>query len=80
MTKVSSSTASNCSGRVKPPAFICTEGKPPTDTARSKDHFTSAAVTLRPSQKVAFGLILKVMVSPSSEISQLSASSGTMVE
>jgi len=28
-------------------------GNPPTDTARSNDHFTSSAVTGVPSQKVA---------------------------
>ena len=74
-TKVLASTASNWSGRSSPPAFICTVGKPPTETARSKDHFTSSAVAGLPSWKVA-SLSVKVRVMPSSEISQLSASSG----
>ena len=78
--KVSSSTAANWSGRSRPPAAIWVVGKPPTETARSKDHFTSSAVTLEPSWKTASGLSLKVMTLPSSETVQLCASSGTMVE
>ncbi len=76
MRKVRSSTASNCSGRSRPPAFICTVGKPPIDTARSNDHFTSSAVTGVPSQNVASRSV-KVSVRPSSEVSHVSASSGS---
>eukprot|EP01035_Chromulina_nebulosa_P029535 gene29535-39152_t len=41
MRKVLSSTATNCSGFSSEPAFICVVAKPPIETARSIDHFTS---------------------------------------
>ena len=47
--KVWSPTATNCSGFSRLPADIWKVGKPPTDTARSNDHFTSWAVTGVPS-------------------------------
>ena len=47
--KVRSSTTTNCSGFSSEPAAIWKVGKPPTATARSNDHFTSAAVTGVPS-------------------------------
>ena len=46
---VASSTTTNCSGFSSDPAFIWKVGNPPTVTARSKDHFTSLAVTGVPS-------------------------------
>ncbi len=53
MRKVLSSTATNCSGFSMLPAAICVLAKPPIVTARSSDHFTSAAVTGRPLWKRA---------------------------
>ncbi len=38
---VLSSTTTNCSGLVSEPAPIWKVGKPPTETERSSDHFTS---------------------------------------
>ncbi len=73
--KVASSTATNCSGSSRPPAPICVFGKPPSASARSNDHFTSAAVTFVPSQNFAFGFSLKSMLMPSGATVQLSASS-----
>ena len=57
---VLSSTTTNCSALVSEPAPIWNVGKPPTETARSSDHFTSFAVTGEPSWKVAFFFSLKV--------------------
>ena len=57
---VLSSTTTNCSGLVREPAPIWKVGKPPTDTARSSDHFTSLAVTGVPSWNTAFFFSLKV--------------------
>ena len=72
---VLSSTATNCSGLVSEPAFICTTGKPPTETARSNDHFTSLAVTGVPSWNLALFFSLKV--TDMSPMFMSSASSGT---
>ena len=71
-----SSTTTNCSGFSRLPAFIWVVAKPPIETARSSDHFTSAAVTLRPPWKRASARILNVMLVPSLASCQLSASSG----
>ena len=78
--KVWASTASNCSGFSSEPAFIWKVGKPPTLTARSKDHLTSAAVTGVPSWKRACLRSLNVMERRSGATCQLSASSGWMTE
>ena len=56
------------------PAPIWKVGKPPTDTARSSDHFTSLAVTGVPSWKTAFFFSLKV--ADMSPMFMSSASSG----
>src|SRR6266851_4528562 len=50
---VLSSTTTNWSLLSSEPAFICTVGKPPTDTERSSDHLTSLAVTGVPSWNLA---------------------------
>jgi hypothetical protein len=71
---VCSSTTTNCSGFSRLPAFIWKAGKPPTETARSSDHFTSLAVTGVPSWKVASFLSLKV--TDMSPTAMSSASSG----
>ncbi len=71
---VLSSTTTNCSGLVSEPAPIWKVGKPPTETARSSDHFTSFALTGVPSWKVAFFFSLKV--TDMSPIFMSSASSG----
>ena len=75
--KVCASTTENCSVFSSAPAFICTVGKPPTETARSNDHLTSSAVTGEPSWNVASLRSLKIIDLPSAATSQLSASSGT---
>ena len=72
--KVWSSTATNCSGFSSEPAFIWKVGKPPTETARSKDHFTSLAVIGVPSWNLASLRSLKV--TDVSVAFQSSASSG----
>ena len=72
--KVLSSTATNCSGFSSEPAFICVVANPPIETARSSDHFTSLAVTLRPEWNAA-SRSLKVQLMPSDATCQLSASS-----
>jgi hypothetical protein len=72
--KLLSSSATNCSGFSSEPAFICVVAKPPIETARSSDHFTSLAVTGRPEWNVA-SRSLKVQLIPSEASCQLSASS-----
>ena len=74
MRKVLSSTATNCSGFSSEPAFICVVAKPPIETARSSDHFTSRAVTGRPEWNFA-SRSLKVALIPSEASWKLSASS-----
>ena len=73
---VTSSTTTNCSGFSSEPAFIWKVGNPPTVTARSKDHFTSLAVTGVPSWNFASRRSLNVTDMPSGATCQLSASSG----
>ena len=74
MRKVLSSSATNCSGFSREPAFIWVVAKPPMETARSSDHFTSFAVTGRPEWNLA-SRSLKVQLMPSEATCQLSASS-----
>jgi hypothetical protein len=61
------------------PDFICADGNPPTETTRSNDHFTSAAVTGVPSWKRASRRSVKVIDFPSDANDQDSASSGSKV-
>ena len=74
--KVRSSSATNCSGFSSEPAAICVVAKPPIETARSSDHFTSLAVTGRPEWNVA-SRSRNVTLMPSDASCQLSASSGS---
>ena len=75
--KVCSSSASNCAGCSREPAAIWKVGKPPIASARSKLHFTSAAVTGVPSWKTAFLRRKNVTLPPSFAVSHRSASSGS---
>jgi hypothetical protein len=79
MRIVWSSRTTNCSGFCKLPAAIWNVGKPPTVTARSRDHLTSSAVTGAPSWKVALRRSLKVTDMPSGETLKSSASSGSIL-
>lgn len=76
MRKVLGSTTTNCSAFSRLPAAIWVLAKPPIETARSSDHFTSIAVTGLPLWWVA-SRSLKVQLMPSLAICQLSASSGS---
>ena len=76
MRKVRSSSATNCSGFSRLPAAIWVVAKPPMVTARSIDHFTSAARTGRPLWNFA-SRSLKVALIPSLASCQLSARPGS---
>ncbi len=76
MRKVFSSTATNCSGFSRLPAFIWVVAKPPMVTARSIDHLTAAAVTGRLEWNFT-SRSLKVALTPSLATCQDSARPGS---